>query len=1091
MLMVLALVLESLAWFYGSSATRVDPTATAAGSPEAAAVTAERSAVPDFSRPLVLWQDVDYAEGARAGWYPKHESPLLTPLVAAGELPPVAERVGPEPLVLRGVEGVGHHGGVWVEANWSMSRFGQIDQSYSYANLVRWSPQGYPIVPHIARRWTVNGEHTVYTFHLRRGMRWSDGQAFTADDIVYYYEAEILDPQLSGRYGGIYNPLAHANGMGRVKKIDDYTVEFSFDRPNGIFLEKLAGVEGRYLTNSPRHYLEPRHPSRGDAALIDQTRQVLGSPSAAAMYERIKRYDNPQHPRLWPWIPRTAQTTPPFGYVRNPYYFAVDTAGNQLPYIDRFHWEFKSPELLPVAAAAGEMSLQMAGLRFDHYTLLMSQRKKQGYSIRHWYPSSRSVLVVSPNINRKVLPADPSSRWKRTLLQEKRFRQALSLAVNRRAIIDTAFLGVGEPSQLEPGRGSPFHHEALARAYVEYDPAQASRLLDDVGLTLRDSEGMRTYPDGTRMEFYMLATTVMDAGALQMIVEDWRRVGVRSQLRVRSQSLARTEIEGLVHDFYAQESFAEFIPTPNPRSYVPYGGWCDFAPAYARWYMAGGLYGDPRADELESPGPVPGAPVRRAMELYDQVGQAAAIDTQVRIFREILDLAAENVWSISIATPPPYLVLVRDDVRNVPILAVAGNDFRTPGNTGMETYYFDRPQVPEGVLAHMRDELRLLPSLPGGVRLAERDGEKGHSWWLPLLSLAAITCLLSLALRHPFVARRLFLLVPTLGVISVLSFVIIQLPPGDFLTTLSIRLQEEGSEASLRELQEFRELFHLDESPLRQYLRWSGLHWFTTFDAADRGLLQGHLGLSMETRQPVDRIVGDRIVLTILISTGTILLTWVLAIPVGIYSAVRQYSTGDYVVTFIGLLGMSVPNFLLAVLAMYFASEYFDMQVTGLFSPEFSVQPGWSAAKVIDLLQHVWVPVVVLGVGGTASMVRVMRANLLDELHKPYVVTARAKGLKPWRLILKYPVRLALNPFISGVGTLFPQLISGGAITAVILSLPTVGPLMLEAFRMEDLYLAGSLLVVLSFLGIVGTLVSDVLLLLLDPRIRMEKGGGR
>ena len=228
--------------------------------------------------------------------------------------------------------------------------------------------------------------------------------------------------------------------------------------------------------------------------------------------------------------------------------------------------------------------------------------------------------------------------------------------------------------------------------------------------------------------------------------------------------------------------------------------------------------------------------------------------------------------------------------------------------------------------------------------------------------------------------------------------------------------------------------------------------------------------------------------MTVLISLGTILLTWAIAIPVGIYSAVRQYSLGDYFLTFVGFIGMCVPNFLLALILMYFSSRFLGLNVSGLFSPEYSAQPEWTWGKFVDLAKHIWVPVVVIGTGGTAAMIRVLRGNLLDELHKPYVITARAKGVRPIKLLFKYPVRLAINPFISGLGTLFPQLVSGGAIVAIVLSLPTVGPLLLSAIMSEDMNLAGSMIMILSFLGVCGVLVSDLLLILLDPRIRYEGG---
>lgn len=1077
------MVVAGCAWLF-APAGRPEPAPTA---PSAAVkeVVAAREAKPDLASPPVIWREVDYSEGAKAAWYPKGEAPLLREMVQQGVLPSVAERVGPEPAVLAGVEGVGTYGGIWIEAIWSLSRLNQIRRAYSYANLARWSPEGFPVVPHVAKRWDINGDHTVFTIHLRRGMRWSDGHPFTADDLMYWYEHEFLDPVGVNNDASSSGLLQHVAGMGRMRRIDKHTVQIEFDRPNGLFVQRMAAVDGMYPVNTPRHYLEPFHPRVGDHDLIERKRRELGLPSAEALYNRLKRPDNPEHPRLWPWVYRTNRSNPPFGFVRNPYYFAVDPAGNQLPYIDRFHWELRSPELLGIAAASGEMTLQTAWPPLNQYTLLMSNRERHGYSIRHWYPAARSAMVINPNLNRKVLPEDPASHWKQQLLTDKRFRQALSLAIDRQAIIDTAFLGLGDPSQIEPGRGSPFHSEKLARAYIEYEPERASVMLDELGLTSLDGEGMRTFPDGTRMEFYLHTVAAQDTGAMQMLVDNWADVGVRAKILVRSQSLWRTEVSALIHDFSVAESLSEFIPTNNPRPFVPWGSWSDYAQGYAIWFMKGGMWGDPSTLTLATQGPPPGDPIYRAMELYNEVRQAPTLEEQVEIFDEVLDLAAEHVWTINIATAPPYLILVKDGVRNVPEFAVAGNHHQTPGNAGLETYYIEEPMVSESAMNHMRAELSSPDRLTGGVTEAPA-GSGARRLLLWVLGAGAAVVLLSLVIRHPFVARRVAIMVPTLVVISVLTFIIIQLPPGDYLTTLTIQLQETGSEASEQQIQEFRQLFHLDQSPVRQYLQWSGLAWFATFQPEDRGLLQGNLGRSMETMRPVNQVVGDRILLTVLISAGTILFTWMLAIPIGIYSAVRQYSPGDYAATFVGLVGMSIPNFLLAILAMYFASRIGDFQATGLFSPQYAVQPDWTWGKVVDLLKHIWVPVLILGVGGTASMVRVMRGNLLDELNKPYVRTARAKGMRPWRLTLKYPVRMAINPFVSGIGTLFPQLISGGAITAVILSLPTVGPLMLEAFRSEDMYLAGSMLMVLSFLGIFGTLVSDLLLLALDPRIRME-----
>jgi peptide/nickel transport system permease protein len=310
-----------------------------------------------------------------------------------------------------------------------------------------------------------------------------------------------------------------------------------------------------------------------------------------------------------------------------------------------------------------------------------------------------------------------------------------------------------------------------------------------------------------------------------------------------------------------------------------------------------------------------------------------------------------------------------------------------------------------------------------------------------------------------------------LWAISVLTFAIIQLPPGDFVTTYIAKVGESGGDASAAAVERLRAAYGLDQPVSVQYLKWINQ------------VVHGNLGTSLSLRRPVTDVIGDRIVLTAVVSLAAIVLTWVLALPIGIYSAVRRYSAGDYVLTFLGFLGLAIPNFLLALALMYFAFSVLGLSVGGLFSPQYETA-AWSMAKVLDLLKHLAIPAVVLGASGTAEVIRVMRANLLDELRKPYVVTARAKGLPEWRLIVKYPVRVAMNPMASEIGFLFPHVVSGGTIVAVVLSLPTVGPVLLAALQAQDMFLAGAIILLVGVLTVVGMLVSDLIVMLLDPRIR-------
>lgn len=323
-----------------------------------------------------------------------------------------------------------------------------------------------------------------------------------------------------------------------------------------------------------------------------------------------------------------------------------------------------------------------------------------------------------------------------------------------------------------------------------------------------------------------------------------------------------------------------------------------------------------------------------------------------------------------------------------------------------------------------------------------------------------------------YIVRRIALAFVTVWVVSVLSFVIIQLPPGDYLTAYIARLQSQGDVVSLNEAESLRQVYGLDRPVFVQYFTWIGQ------------VVQGNFGWSFEWRRPVSEVVFSRLFLNVLLALGAVLVTWAVALPIGIYSAARQYSKGDYAFTVVGLIGLAVPEFLLALVIMYFSFAYLGTSVGGLFSPQFVDAP-WSIARVWDLLQKLWIPAFIIGINGTASLMRIMRANMLDEIRKPYVVTARAKGLSEIRLLLKYPTRVAMNPFVSMIGFTFPTLVSGSIIVAVVLSLPTVGPVLLSALVAQDLFLAGTIILFIGVMTVIGMLVSDILLVWIDPRIRL------
>jgi peptide/nickel transport system permease protein len=329
-----------------------------------------------------------------------------------------------------------------------------------------------------------------------------------------------------------------------------------------------------------------------------------------------------------------------------------------------------------------------------------------------------------------------------------------------------------------------------------------------------------------------------------------------------------------------------------------------------------------------------------------------------------------------------------------------------------------------------------------------------------------------------YLARRVLLMIPTLFIISVLVFTIIELPPGDYFESYVAELMAQGEKVDTAQIEFLKHEYGFDKHPVERYFIWVG------------GLIQGDLGYSFEYELPVNKVVGDRLFFTMLVSFVTIIVTWMIAFPIGVYSAMHQYSWGDYGLTFLGLLGIATPNFLLALIMMYFANVYFGTSIGGLMDPQFVNQP-MSWAKFVSILEHLWIPVLVIGTSGTAGMIRTLRANLLDELQRQYYTTARAKGLPPGKAMRKYPLRMALNFFIADIGGILPTIVSGAEIVAIVLSLETTGPLLISALQSQDMYLAGSFLMFLALLTVIGVLISDVLLAILDPRIRLAGGRTR
>jgi peptide/nickel transport system permease protein len=329
-----------------------------------------------------------------------------------------------------------------------------------------------------------------------------------------------------------------------------------------------------------------------------------------------------------------------------------------------------------------------------------------------------------------------------------------------------------------------------------------------------------------------------------------------------------------------------------------------------------------------------------------------------------------------------------------------------------------------------------------------------------------------------YIIKRTLYMIPTLILISIVVFILIELPPGDYFESYVAELLASGETVDPAKIAFLRSEYGFDLPAYERYFKWAF------------GMLKGDFGYSFEYQLPVTAVIGDRLWFTMFITFLTIIFTWVIAFPIGIYSATRQYSWGDYGLTFLGLLGLATPNFLLALVLMYTARQYFGTSIGGLFDPQYIDQP-MSWGKFVSILEHIWIPVIVIGTAGTAGMIRRVRANLLDELRKPYVTTARAKGMPEFRALMKYPFRMSLNFFIADIGGILPQVISGAEIVAIVLSLQTTGPLLISALQSQDMYLAGSFLMLLAFLTVIGVLISDIALAILDPRIRLSGGVSR
>ena len=611
-----------------------------------------------------------------------HEAPMLAEMVAAGELPAVDMRLPAEPLVEQ-VAQVGTYGGLLRRGFIGPSDHNNYTRLV-YDALVRFSPDGGDVIPHIAKGWESSDDFTQWTVNLREGMKWSDGEPFTADDIMFWYNDIAMNTDLSPTPPGwLMNP---DGTVATVEKVDDYAVKWTYAQPNTAFLLDLANKDGadKSITNlafAPAHYLKDFHPTYTDPAALDAVVKERGFETWTELFavEALPHLSG-HRPSTAAWVPANGSTVsdPIFALTRNPYYFAVDQDGNQLPYIDEARFTFfADAEALNLAAIGGEIDMQGRHIKMSNYPVLVENADKGGYRVVTWptFGGSDAVLMFNQTYDAQPGVAE--------LLQNKDFRIALSYAIDRESIKELAFLGLGQARQGVPAPNHPFYPgDEWAFKYTEFDQATANEMLDAIGLTERDDEGFRTLPDGSRLdiELQVIAAFANWPDIAQIIVQNWADVGVRAHVEIRERALGfqMRDTNELMVEMWNEDTTAfpfSGQPKMDPRSNPA----LTFAPLVRQWYMTNGAEGVEPTPEIA-----------KIVAIIDEA-KVSGRDRQIELAHELFQTWVDNLYEIGTVGLTPMVqgvVVVNQDLMNVP--DTAGNDWplRTPGNTRPESFFF-------------------------------------------------------------------------------------------------------------------------------------------------------------------------------------------------------------------------------------------------------------------------------------------------------------------------------------------------------------------------------------------------------------------
>lgn len=577
------------------------------------------------------------------------QAPALRRQVERGELPPVAERLPEQPVMITPPEQAGPYGGTWRRLATSIGDLIASQDGVGGASLVQCTPDYQDVRPALAIDWKISDDARQFTFHLRRGVRWSDGEPFDANDIVFWHRHVLSNPHLTATSTGAFS---QGEQLVALDKLDQYTVRFTFPESNPLFINRLATATNSQVVAYPRHYLKDFHGDLADTEALSRRAHEAGFNFWYDLFEDKAHGRNPELPRLTPWVMTQPPPATPIIFERNPYYWKVDPDGRQLPYIDRVTYQIVSKGLINLKIISGEVDMQTRHVDLRHYPLLMENRAAGGYRVRRWHASSNGSVLM-PNMNHK----DPVLA---ELFQDRRVRRALSHAIDREAINELIYFGLGAPAQMAPHPASPYARPEYATRHIAYDPALANRLLDAAGLAARNGRGIRLRPDGRPLSLSLESfDLIADPETMQMVARNWRAVGIDARMRQFARSLFYTRVEARMHDVAVGGNDSMMLPEQDEGYLLPANLASRHAPDWADWYRT-------RGDAGEVPPPT----MRRTMDTHRRMRTTQDHGQRAALLHTILSDNAKQLWSIGLVSDLPAPVIVNHRFRNVPTESV-------------------------------------------------------------------------------------------------------------------------------------------------------------------------------------------------------------------------------------------------------------------------------------------------------------------------------------------------------------------------------------------------------------------------------------